>query len=134
MIENKEKDSFSYTYSAKEQEEIKKIRQKYQPKEPDNMEKLRSLDASVNKKATMVSIAYGVFGALVLGFGMSIIMSEFGNIINISSALQLPVGIVIGVAGMVLIAMAYPVYVRTIKKEREKVAPEILRLTEELMR
>lgn len=128
-MENKE--TFQMTYSAKQQEEIAAIRQKYAPKEPDKMEQLRVLDASVGKKATAVSINVGIIGTLVMGLGMSLTMSEFGEIIG---SLAMPVGIVLGVVGMAVLACAYPLYNRTLKKEREKIAPEILRLTDELMK
>lgn len=128
-MENKE--TFQMTYSAKQQEEVQAIREKYAPKEPDKMEQLRALDAGVGKKATMVSIIVGVIGTLIMGIGMSLAMSEFGEIIG---DLAMPVGIVLGVVGIVILACAYPVYNRTLKKEREKIAPEILRLTDELMK
>lgn len=128
-MENKE--TFQMTYSAKQQEEIAAIRQKYAPKELDKMEQLRVLDASVGKKATVVSIVVGIIGTLVMGLGMSLTISEFGEIIG---SLAMPVGIVLGVVGMVVLACAYPLYNRTLKKEREKIAPEILRLTDELMK
>lgn len=128
-MENKE--TFQMTYSAKQQEEIAAIRQKYAPKELDKMEQLRVLDASVGKKATVVSIVVGIIGTLVMGLGMSLTISEFGEIIG---NLAMPVGIVLGVVGMVVLACAYPLYNRTLKKEREKIAPEILRLTDELMK
>ena len=124
-------DSFKMTYSAQQQEEIQSIRQKYVPKEESKMEKLRALDAHVTKKATMVSIIVGVIGAMILGCGMSLIMSDFGKTLG---GAAFPVGIVVGALGVALAALAYPVYHRTLKKEREKVAPQILQLTDELMK
>lgn len=125
------KDTFKMTYSAQQQEEVNQIRQKYAPKEPDKMERLRALDASVEKKATAVSIAVGVVGTLILGIGMSLAMSDFGAILG-SAAFM--VGIVIGLMGIAVLGCAYPLYNRTLKKEREKIAPEILKLTDELMK
>ena len=124
-------DSFKMTYSAQQQEEIQSIRQKYVPKEESKMDRLRALDARVNQKATMVSILVGVLGAMILGCGMSLIMSDFGAALG---AAAFPVGIVAGVLGLALVALAYPAYQRTLKKEREKVAPQIIRLTDELMK
>ena len=117
---------FQYTYSAKEQAEIKNIRSKYIPKEENKMEQLRRLDASAAQKATMYAIIVGVIGALIMGAGMSCCMVW-------TDALLIP-GIVIGIIGMAVVAVAYPLYDRTLKKERERIAPEILRLTDELMR
>ena len=124
-------DSFKMTYSAQQQEEIQSIRQKYVPKEESKMEQLRALDAHVTKKATMASIIVGVLGALIMGCGMSLIMSDFGRALG---AAAFPVGIAAGVLGIALAALAYPVYQRTLKKEREKIAPQIIQLTDELMK
>lgn len=130
------KEIFNYTYSAKEQDEIKAIRQKYAAPEAaeDKMAQLRRLDAGVSQKAQAVSLAVGVIGALMLGVGMSLTMSEFSKIFGAFEALALPVGIVVGVVGIALVGLAYPLYNRTVKKEREKIAPEILRLADELLK
>ncbi len=127
----KENETFKMTYSAQQQEEIQLIRQKYAPKEESKMEQLRALDARVNQRATMVSILVGVVGAIIMGSGMSLVMTDIGA--SLGSA-ALPLGIAVGAVGMVLLTLAYPLYNRTLKREREKVAPEILRLTDELMR
>lgn len=131
-MENKE--GFSYTYSAKEQEEIKRIRKKYAaPAEAeDKMAQLRRLDASVNSKAMTASLVVGIIGALVAGLGMSLVMTDIGEALG--EALAMVVGIGIGIVGIILVCLAYPIYNRTLKKQREKIAPEILRLTDELMK
>ena len=131
-----EHESFSYTYSAKEQDELRRIREKYiAPAQSENkMEQLRRLDAGVTRKATSVSLALGIIGALILGLGMSLAMTEFGVIIGMERMATMLTGIVIGIAGIVLVCLAYPVYNRIVKKEREKIAPEIMRLTDELMK
>jgi len=128
-------DTFSYTYSAKEQEEIKAIREKYvAPAEEDSMTKLRRLDRGVTKKATTVALMIGIVGALVMGMGMSLAMTDIGELLGLYRELALLVGIGIGVVGIVLVSLAYPIYNAIVKKERQKIAPEILRLTEELMK
>lgn len=126
MTEQKKTDSFQYTYSATEQEELKKIRSKYLPKEENKMDTLRRLDAQSAQKATMLSLIIGIIGALVLGLGMSCCMVWAGK--------WFVPGIVIGLIGIALVSLAYPVYTRTLKRERDRLAPEILRLTEELMK
>ena len=124
-------DSFKMTYSAQQQEEIQAIRQKYAPQAESKMDTLRALDARVTQKAAMASIIVGVIGALLLGCGMSLIMSDFGAALGTAA---MPVGIAVGAIGLILVALAYPVYTRTLKKEREKIAPQILSLTDELMK
>ncbi len=128
---------FNFTYSAKEQEELRKIRAKYEPQEADRedkMERLRRLDNSVTEKATTVSLVVGIIGALILGSGMSLIMTEVGEMLGLQGVLCLVIGIVIGIIGMVMVCFAYPVYNRILKKERARIAPEVLQLTDELMK
>ena len=128
------KESFKYTYSAKEQEEIKKIQQKYQMPEENGVDKLRKLDAKVNQKATSVSLVFGVLGTLIMGFGMSLIMTDLGSILEINNTASIVVGLATGFIGIILIASAYPVYKNVTQKEREKIAPEIRKLVEELLK
>ena len=126
-----ENNSFEYTYSPQRQQEVEEIRRAYLPKEEDKMEQLRRLHAIPTKKAHAAALSEGVTGALLLGTGMSLCMTELGAALG---NLAMTVGIAVGIAGIALAALAYPLYSRTLKKEREKIAPEILRLTDELMK
>jgi len=125
-METNTNQSFQYTYSAKQQEEIKSIRNKYIAPEEDKMSLLRKLDNQVTRKATMNAIIIGVVGALLLGVGMSCVMVWAGG--------WFFPGIIVGVIGIAFVSLAYPLYNRILKQEREKAAPEILRLTEELLK
>jgi Mg/Co/Ni transporter MgtE len=129
-------ETFNYTYSAKEQEEINEIRKKYADldKQEDKMEQLRRLDASVTKKATAVALIIGVIGALVMGLGMSLVMTELSAAFGLSEKTAMISGIVIGGIGMIPVVLSYPVYNIIVKAERRKLAPEILKLAEELTR
>lgn len=129
-MENKE-NTFQYTYSAKEQTEVEAIRKKYLPPEENKMEQLRKLDNSATQKAQALSIAVGVIGALIMGTGMSLCMTKLSGFLGGTAMF---IGIPVGVVGMVLVALAYPIYNRVLKKQRQRIAPEILRLTEELMK
>lgn len=126
MNSNQENKTFQYTYSAREQEEVKRIRSKYVPKEENKLETLRRLDAQVSQRANMYAIITGVIGALILGIGMCCCMVWAEQVFAL--------GIIVGIVGMAILGSAYPLYNRTLKKERERIAPEILRLTEELMK
>ena len=123
------KETFTYTYSAKEQEEIKKIRDKYAPptKEETSMEQLRRLDESATKGATVVSLIVGIIGTLLLGVGMCCTMVPGWERYFIP-------GIVIGVVGIIGVIAAYPIYNHMVKRKRAKLAPEIIRLSDELMK
>ncbi len=128
MIDNEE--GFQYSYSAREQEEIKKIREKYQPEtageKESKLEQLRKLDAGVTKKATIVSLAIGVISCLVMGTGMSMVL--------VGNADMLVPGSAVGIVGIVGMILAYPIYMSIVRKERDRIAPEVLRLTEELLK
>lgn len=127
------KDTFNYTYSAKQQDEIKAIRKKYAVSDPeDKMERLRKLDGSVVQKATTAALVIGIIGALIMGSGMSLVMTDIGSALGIENPLF--IGIPVGIVGLILVSFAYPVYNHIVKKEREKIAPEIIRLTDELMK
>lgn len=126
--------SFRYTYSAKEQEELKRIREKYITREEDKMERLRRLDNRVTQKAQIVSLVFGVVGILILGFGMSLVMSELGQAIGFRTQVSTLFGIIVGIAGGILACLAYPMYCFIIKRERKKIAPEIIRLADELLK
>lgn len=121
-------ETFTYTYSASQQEEIKRIREKYAPptQAEDKMERLRKLDRDVTKPGSIVALIVGIISTLVMGFGMCCTMVW-------SETLFVP-GIVIGVIGIVGVCISYPLYTCIIKKQREKLAPEIMRLTDELMK
>ena len=123
---NDKEGGFTYTYSASQQEELKRIRQKYLPPEEDKMELLRRLDRSAAQKGTTVALILGVLGTLMLGLGMSCTMVW-------TDTLLVP-GIIVGCVGIAMIILANPLYQRITKKEREKIAPEILRLTDELLK
>ena len=120
-------EKFNYSYSAKQSAEVEKIRKKYaEPTEKeDKMEKLRRLDASASKPGIITAWCLGIVGALLLGVGMCCTMVW-------ADKLFVP-GIVIGVVGIACVAAAPAVYKRITKKRRKKLAPEILRLTDELM-
>jgi len=123
-----ENDTFRYSYSSSLQEELKDIKKKYaeQPEDQqeDQLELLRKLDKSSTRKSTIVSIVMGAAGCLIMGIGMCCTMVW-------AAAMFLP-GIIIGVAGIAMMAAAYPVYVRITKRERARIAPQVLDIIEKL--
>lgn len=129
-MDNRE-ETFQYTYSAKERSEVESIRKKYLSPGEGKMDQLRKLDRSATQKAQVWAITLGVIGALILGTGMSLFMTELSGFLG---AAAMFVGIPVGIVGLVLVALAYPVYNRVLRKERQRIAPEILRLTDELMK
>ena len=133
---NQEQNGFTYTYSAREQAELKRIRDKYTSptEEEDKMARLRRLDASVTNTAQSVALAFGITGTLILGFGMSLIMTEIGEILGVFGDMATIIGIILGVVGGIIASLAYPIYNAIVKAKRKKLTPEIIRLTDELMK
>ena len=126
-----ENHSFEYTYSAQRQQEVEAIRKAYLPKEEDKMEQLRRLHSIPTQKAQAASLSVGIIGALILGTGMSLCMTELGSALG---RLAMIIGVAVGLIGIVLVGAAYPLYNRVLKTQREKIALEILRLTDELLK
>lgn len=122
------KETFTFTYSASQQEEVRRIREKYAPatKEEDKMERLRRLDRAATKPGTVAALIVGIISTLIMGVGMCCTMVW-------SETLFVP-GIVIGMVGIIGICAAYPLYLHITKRQRDKLAPEIMRLADELMK
>ena len=118
--------SFEFTYSGRETEEIRKIREKYLPRPENKLEKLRRLDKSAAEKGTIWSLIIGILGTLIMGGGMSMCLVW-------TETLLIP-GIAVGIVGIVMLSLAYPVYKTVTEKERRRIAPEILRLSDELLK
>jgi hypothetical protein len=75
-----------------------------------------------------------VIGTLILGFGMSLVMTELAEALGISGDAAMVIGIIVGIVGGILASLAYPIYNAIVKAKRKKLAPEIIRLTDELMK
>jgi len=120
--------TFSYTYSASQQAEIKRIREKYVPptEKEDKMERLRRLDRSVTRPGLIASLMVGIVSTLILGFGMCCTMVW-------TQTLFVP-GIIIGIVGILGICAAYPLYTCITKRRRKRLAPEIMQLADELLK
>lgn len=126
MSERENRETFTYNYSSSQQAEVKKIREKYIPMEENKMEQLRRLDESATRPGTVAALIEGILSTLVLGIGMCCCLVW-------AEKLFVP-GIIIGVIGILGIAGAYPIYYHITKRRREKLAPEIIRLTDELLK
>ena len=116
-------EKFEYTYSPKKQTELENIRRKYSDDpEETKMDKLRRLDKSVTRPGKAIAVALGIIGTLTMGVGMCCVM-EWDIFVP---------GIIIGVIGMAIMGTAYPVFKAVTALRKKKIAPEILRLAEEI--
>lgn len=116
---------FTYNYSAEKNNEVANIRKKYLPKQEDKLETLKKLDARVKRAGVAESLSVGIVGCLIFGVAMC-----FGLKVFSASAF---VTVLLGVLGVIVMLPAYPLYKRINSKVKEKLTPEILRLSEEII-
>ena len=122
-----QENTFSYKYSAKEAKEIQEIRNKYLPQGESKLDELKRLDGIVQNSGMVESLCIGIGSLLIFGLGMCLAMQVVG-----SGALIIVLGVLLGMIGMAGKAVAYPIYRAICRKAKEKYAPRILELAEEL--
>ena len=108
-----------------------KIRAQYIEKEVTELDSLRELDAKVKRPANLFAYIFGSISAVIMGAGMSLVMTDIGAMIGMEKAL-IP-GIIIGVLGMAMTLVNYPLYKRILGGRKKKYGSEILALSEKLM-
>lgn len=123
--------TFSFTYSAKENQEVLNIRSQYAEVKQTELDQLKALDAKVKRPANVFAYTYGSVAAIIMGAGMSLVMTEIGAVIGLTNAM-VP-GIVIGVVGMIMALSTYPIYKKILSGRRKKYAAQILTLSEKIM-
>ena len=110
---------------------VQKIRTQYTEKQHTELDALKELDVKVKRPANVFAYTYGSVSAIVMGTGMSLVMTEIGAVIGLANAM-IP-GIVIGVVGMGMALSTYPIYKRMLNARKKKYAPEILKLSDKIM-
>ena len=121
-----ENNTFSYNYSATRNKEVESIRRKYMPHEESKLERLKKLDLRVQMAGTIESLCFGIVGALVFGIGMCYFLDVFAGAAWLTALLM--------VLGAVIMIPAYPIYKRIAQRTKTELTPEILRLSEEIMK
>ena len=111
---------------------VQKIRSEYTEKQYTELDALKALDAKVKKPANVFAYTYGSVSAIIMGAGMSLVMTEIGAAIGLVSTM-VP-GIAIGVVGMGMALSTYPIYKKMLNTRKKKYAPEILKLSEQIMK
>ena len=119
-----QENSFYYKYSAEENKEIEEIRKKYLPVVESKVDELKRLDAQVQNSGVAAALCIGVVGSLIFGTGMFFSMQVLGT-----GTLTM----ILGIAGALVMAMAYPVYRKKQQKMKEYLAPKILELSNEIL-
>ena len=118
--------NFNYTYSAARNKEVESIRRKYMPEEESKLERLKKLDLRVQTAGTVESLCFGIVGALVFGIGMCFFLAVFAGEAWLSALFM--------IIGSLIMIPAYPIYRRIARKTKAELTPEILRLSDEIMK
>ena len=121
-----ENNTFSYNYSAARNKEVESIRNKYIPREESKLERLKKLDLRVQMAGTIESLCFGIVGALVFGIGMCFFLDVFAGATWLSALFM--------ILGSLIMIPAYPIYRRIARKTKAELTPEILRLSEEIIK
>ncbi len=110
---------------------VQKIRTQYTEVKHTELDALKALDAKVKKPANFFAYTYGSASAIIMGAGMSLVMTDLGSILGLENSMA--PGIVIGVVGMALALTTYPIYKKILAGRKKKYAAQILTLSEKLM-
>lgn len=121
-----ENQSFNYNYSAVRNKEVENIRKKYMPREESKLEQLKKLDRRVSGAGVIESLCLGIIGALVFGVGMCFFLDVFSGAAWFAAIFM--------ILGTALMIPAYPVHKQIVQKTKAKLTPEILRLSEEIIK
>ena len=108
-----------------------KIRTQYMEKESTELDALRDLDMKVRRPANVFAYAFGSVSAVIMGAGMSLVMTDIGATLGMENTLV--AGIVVGIIGMAAALVNYPIYKRIMKARKEKYGAEILALSDKII-
>ena len=110
---------------------VQKIRTRYTEKEHSQLDELRALDRKVTRPPTVFSYVFGSLGAIVMGAGMSLVMTDLGTML--SPADPMPIGIAVGLVGLAIVSANYPLYRSLLEGRRAKYAKEVIALSEKIV-
>ncbi|MGN1307303.1 MAG: dihydropteridine reductase [Faecousia sp.] len=110
---------------------VQKIRTQYTEKEHTQLDALRKLDAKVKRPANVFAYVFGAISAIIMGCGMSLVMTDIGATLGMHSTMA--PGIVIGVVGLLLTIINYPLYQRILNRRKKKYAEQIMKLSDKIM-
>ena len=111
---------------------VQKIRAEYTQKEDTALDELKALDARVKRPANVFGYVYGSVGAIIMGSGMSMVMTDIGAMLGLSDAM--PLGIAVGLVGIVMVLSTYPIYKKILASRKSQYAGQILELSERAMK
>ena len=110
---------------------VQKIRTQYTEKEHTQLDALKELDAKVKRPANVFAYIFGSISAIIMGSGMSLVMTDIGSTIGVKNAMM--PGIIIGIVGMLMAIMNYPIHKNILTSRRKKYADQIMTLSDKIM-
>lgn len=111
---------------------VQKIRTQYTEKQATELDALRELDAKVKRPANVFAYGFGSISAIIMGGGMSLVMTDIGSTIGMENTM-IP-GVIIGIVGMLMAIINYPIYKRILSSRRKKYADQIMKLSNKIMK
>ena len=111
---------------------VQKIRTQYTEKSNTRLDELKKLDAEVKRPANVFGYTFGSISAIIMGSGMSLVMTDIGKMISMNETMA--PGIVIGVIGMAMALLNYPIYKKILASRKAKYADRIIALSDDLMK
>ena len=111
---------------------VEKIRSQYTQQAYSQMDELKALDAKVKKPARVFAFTYGSIGAVVMGAGMSLVMTEIGAMLGMGETLVPGIGV--GLVGLTMVLTTYPIYKKLLASRKKKYAKQIVELSDRIMK
>lgn len=111
---------------------VEKIRSQYMQEQHTELDALKALDAKVKRPARVFGYVYGTAGAIVMGAGMSLVMTDIGSLLGLEESL-FP-GIAVGVVGLGMALTTWPIYKRLLVSRKKQYASRIMALSERIVK
>lgn len=111
---------------------VQKIRIQYTEKEHTNLDELKKLDTKVKRPANVFAYIFGSISAIIMGSGMSLVMTDISKTVGIENPMLY--GIIIGIVGIIMAIINYPIYKGILGSRRKKYADKIIALSDTIMK
>ena len=108
-----------------------RIRTQYMEKQSTELDALRKLDTKVKRPANVFAYVFGSISAIVMGSGMSLVMTDIGSVLGLSNTM-IP-GIAIGVVGLGMALLTYPIYKKILNSRKKKYSADIIKLSDKII-
>jgi len=111
---------------------VQKIRTQYTEKEHTGLDELKELDKKVKRPANVFAYIFGSISAIIMGSGMSLVMTDIAETVGIQNPMFY--GIIIGIVGMFMAIINYPIYKGILGSRRKKYADKVIALSDKIMK